>query len=292
MQSIAHIINPVIVPETSDLYIAQPITLETMRTARNFCAGLIEVSLFTAQFPEDRPLVPEDFKLTPDLKRSVLDFGSFTIPRKLPLIKDILDRLYENSSAEFLVYTNADIALQPYFYMSVSKIIEQGYDAFIINRRTLPSTYKRVDEIPLMNADLGGQHPGWDCYVFHRSLYPRFVLGTACIGAGWFARTPITNLSCLAKRFHIFTDLHLTFHLGNDQVWKKDQFAEFRRHNQLECKKVLLHFEDKLGPLDRTTIPGRFLSTLEREVLKAARPGQSRILQRMTALARSLLRRK
>jgi tryptophanase len=34
MVKIAHIINPVIVPETSDLFTAQPVTFSTMKTAQ------------------------------------------------------------------------------------------------------------------------------------------------------------------------------------------------------------------------------------------------------------------
>ena len=43
--------------------------------------------------------------------------------RKLPLLADIIERLYENSDAEWLIYTNVDIAVQPHFYESVASII-------------------------------------------------------------------------------------------------------------------------------------------------------------------------
>src|SRR5688572_15475844 len=115
MLSFAHIVNPVIVPETSDLFFAQPITFETMRRARAAAQEVAEVALLTAQYPEDRPLVPDDFVATPDLERSALDLGEFKIPRKLPLVRDILDRLYESApQADFLIYTNVDIAVMPH----------------------------------------------------------------------------------------------------------------------------------------------------------------------------------
>ncbi|MCP5054021.1 MAG: hypothetical protein GY940_43030, partial [bacterium] len=184
MQTLAHIVNPVKVSETSDLYIAQPITFETMKIAREACSHEINVKQFTCQYPEDRCLVPEGFTATPDLERSVLAVGEFKNPRKLPLIKDILDRLYDNTDALYLIYTNVDIGLQPYFYPAVSAIIQQGYDAFVINRRTIPTNYKSLEEIPAMYTEIGEFHKGWDCFIFERSLYPRFQLGTACIGAG------------------------------------------------------------------------------------------------------------
>ena len=112
MRKYAHIINPVAVCNKSDLFIAQPITFESMENARRFSETCIEVDLLSAQYPEDKKMVPEYFHLTPDLQSSVLDKGSFKTRRKLPLIKEILDRMYDASpDAEYLIYTNVDIAL-------------------------------------------------------------------------------------------------------------------------------------------------------------------------------------
>lgn len=105
MHKLAHIINPVIIAQDSDLYTAQPITFETMRTARENAQGVVDVELYSAQFPEDRPLVPQCFGFTPDLKRSVLDLATFKQQRKLPLLQDILDRLYSATNAEYLIYS-------------------------------------------------------------------------------------------------------------------------------------------------------------------------------------------
>jgi len=264
MITLAHIINPVIAKPGSDLFLAQPVTFETMRAARNFSLGSIEVRQLTAQYPEDRAIVPQDFECTPDLERSILDIRRFPVQRKLPLMKDILDRLYYHSSSEYLLYSNVDIALQPYFYQTVLKITEQGYDAFVINRRTIPAKYQSLDQIPLMHAELGKKHPGWDCFVFKRTLYELFDLGTACIGTGWMGRLLIINMACLASQFRIFADLHLTFHVGNEQSWKSDVYNEYLIHNRDECRKVLTAFEQRFGKYDREKIPGRFFRLLEK----------------------------
>ncbi|MCX6583932.1 MAG: hypothetical protein NT166_27465 [Candidatus Aminicenantes bacterium] len=265
MLSIAHIINPVIVANTSDLSIAQPITFETMHLAREFAGNRVNVELYAVQyFDEERIPLPGSFIRTCDLSRSVPDVGVFLKKKNLPLIKDILDRLYESSSAEYMIYTNVDIALQPYFYQTVSHIIRQGYDAFIINRRTIPGKYKTLEEIPQMLAEIGEKHQGWDCFVFHRSLYPRFKLGTACIGSGWIGRVMITNMACFAKRFTVFEDLHLTFHIGNDKVWQDPQWDDYLEHNKSECRRILVDFDQKYGPFDRTKLPGRFFLQLEK----------------------------
>src|SRR5712692_535207 len=111
MIKLAHLVNPVIVPPTSDLYVAQPITFESMRVAREFARDQVQVTLLSAQFPEDCAMVPPFFHGTRDLNRSILDLRNFRVCRKLPLLKDLLDRLYEESDADYLIYTNVDIAL-------------------------------------------------------------------------------------------------------------------------------------------------------------------------------------
>jgi hypothetical protein len=263
MISLAHIINPVVVDHTSDLIIAQPITFATMEIAKEFSQESVDVNLYAIQYDDEESVsLPQVFIRVPDLKRSIANIKAFTQKRKLPLIKDILEPLYEATNADYFIYTNVDISLQPYFYQTVSRIIEQGYDAFVINRRTIPDHYKDVDEIPLMYAELGEKHPGWDCFVFHKSLYPRFQLGTVCIGSGWFGRAMIINMAALAKKFEVFTELHITFHIGNNKAWQSPQFDDYLQHNKNECRKVLTEFDQKYGPFDRQELPGRFFSRL------------------------------
>jgi hypothetical protein len=243
MVTLAHIVNPVIVGESSDLLIAQPITFETMRIARAFAQGHVEVTLLTAQYPEDRPLVPEGFRMTPDLVRSVLDVGTFRKQRKLPLLKDILDRLYEGTDAEYLLYSNVDIALQPHFYIAVKHLIDHGYDAFVINRRTISHRYWQIDEIPLMYAQVGKPHPGLDCFVFRRDVYPSYCLGSACIGAGLSGKVLLVNQMSHATQFGLFSGLHLTFHLGDDRAWRSSSLQDYFQHNRRELRKVLEHYK-------------------------------------------------
>jgi len=242
MRKIAHIINPTIVSEESDLFIAQPITFATMQHAQAFAKEQIDVQLYTAQYSEDHPLVPEGFRTTPDLERSVLDFGSFAQQRKLPLIKDILDRLYAVSDADYFIYTNVDIALQPHFYLAVNQIIEQGIDAFVINRRSIPTDYQRPAQIPLMYAQVGTKHGGHDCFVFPRAAYPRYRLGKTCIGMSRIGAVLLVNLFYNATRFQEFTDENLTFHLGDDQVWRDNQFHDYLIHNHQEWQSILAHY--------------------------------------------------
>ncbi|MCK4764129.1 MAG: hypothetical protein KAW12_18160 [Candidatus Aminicenantes bacterium] len=239
MLKIAHIINPVKVKDTSDLFFAQPITFETMRRAKEFAKDKVQVSLFSAQFAEDADYAPGFFTCTPHLERSALDLGRFQKKRKLPLLKDILDRLYRAGDADYFIYTNADIGLQPYFYSALAGFTAAGYDAFVINRRTLSDRFKKVAEIPLIYAEAGEVHIGHDCFVFKREAYPRFKLGNVCIGVRLVGRVLLWNLMAYAKKFEEFKDLHMTFHIGRNKPWKNPGFADYDKLNEAEAIKVL-----------------------------------------------------
>jgi len=252
----AHIINPVVVAECSDLYAAQPVTFESMRLAQAQAEGVATVELYAAQFPEDAGLIPSWFTQTRDLDCSVLDFGTFQRSRKLPLIKDILDRLYEVSQADYFIYTNVDISLQPYFYTVIVQLIEEGYDGMVINRRTIAKVPNNPVQMPLLWAQIGEDHPGYDCFVFRRDVYPDFQLGTACIGANWIGRVLLANVCLQAKKFKIFKDLHLSFHLGDDRSWKIPDFNDYDTHNERQLQKILEAFEGEGHFEDRPLLRG------------------------------------
>jgi hypothetical protein len=241
---IAHIINPVQVQPTSDLFIAQPITFETMRVAKTMAQEKVEVFLVAAFYPEDEAFIPDLFLKTPVLERSVLDIKSFQNSRKLPLIQDICDRLYTAApDADYLIYTNVDIALMPHFYLTVAYMIEQGYDALVINRRNIPKIYTQIQDLPLMYSEIGKPQGGHDCFIFRRSVYPNYDLGTACIGAAKVGKVILLNLIYHAANFIEHNDLHLTFHLGNDRFWKSPGLEDYFEHNESELIRIFKDYE-------------------------------------------------
>lgn len=232
-RKIAHIINPFNASPSSDLYTAQPITFESMRIAKKEAAHSLDVELLTCQFEEDRNMIPDGFIATKDLSHSVLDYFDFTKKIKLPLISEIIDRLYHESDAEYLVYTNVDIGLYPNFYNEVNNFIDAGHDAFIINRRRLPANFTRLEDLPTIFKENGRKHPGFDCFVFHRDLYSKFQFEKICIGVPFIEITFGQNLFALAKNFRLFDDEKLTFHIGME-IFKKRAPREYFRFNQTQ----------------------------------------------------------
>jgi hypothetical protein len=265
---IAHIINPVKAAAGSELFVAQPITFETMVKAKAFAEGQVEVQLFTTQYPEDHEIIPADFNKTPDLERSVNDLATFQRPKKLPLLKDILEHLYNATDAEWLVYTNVDIAVMPFFYVAIADMIKQGHDAFAINRRRVSGKYDNVNQIPLMYADIGRPHPGFDCFVFHRKLFPKFQLGYICIGIPFIEATMIYNLVAFSENFRLFYDQHLTIHIGLEVMPARDN--EYYWHNRREFNKLLKEVKPHLKAKN---LPYAELSLIRKVINWGLNPG-------------------
>lgn len=247
MPKIAHIINPVKMPPQSDLYEAQPITFETMRLAKEFAAPNIEVELLTTQYPEDHSIIPSYFQKCPNLSRSVLDVGTFEKPRKLPILRDILQQLYEHSDAEYLVFTNVDIAVQPQFYSAIHQLMQVGNRALIINRRRVSGHYAKVEEIPLILSEVGKPHPGFDCFVFHRELFPLFELGDVCVGVPFIGITLAQNIFCFAEPYRLLRDSHLTLHVG-EEMMKDWATQDYFQHNQRAFWGAMEKLMPKLSP--------------------------------------------
>ncbi len=298
--TIAHLINPFQPPAGSEWEYVQPITFASMKAAveaveeregdteaariekglgargedreaarieKGFEApgpevpGPIKVSLLTAQFPEDRTYIPDYFIKTPDLERSVLDFHPTTTAPKYPLIGDLMARLYENSDAEYLVYTNIDIAVQPGFYAFIAEQTRRGLKAFIINRRRIPDRYRKVEELPEMYAEEGKPHPGFDCFVFHRSLYPHFRFAHVCVGIPFIGILTAQNLFAFGEPFALFEDEHLTFHIGEDVF--KPRHRELMQHNRAAFWKAIgelwPHLDNRKWPYGKRWMPLRLI---------------------------------
>lgn len=229
---IAHLVNPVRSPVDSELVDLQPLTFESMRRAAEQAQDVARIDLLTTQYSEDHEVIPSFFARTPNLTRSVADVHSFSTYRKLPLIADLVQRLYEGSNAPYLIYTNVDIILQPNFYRKVAERIHSGLDAFIINRRRVPNHYRSIEDLPAIYELSGSPHPGFDCFVFHRSLYPKFQMGRICVGIPFIEMIFSQNLFCHARRFELFDRDRLTFHVGMEIFKRRD--PEYLAFNKSE----------------------------------------------------------
>lgn len=208
-----------------------------MLNAREAAKGIVDVELLSAQFAEDNSVVPAGFRPTRNLERSVLDRAQFKKPIRLPLLRDILQRLYDESDADYLIYTNVDIGLYPDFYLKVKTFIDEGRDAFIINRRRLPAIYTSTTDLDTIYKDPGKDHPGFDCFVLKRHLFPRLKLEGICIGVPFVEIAFSQNLFALANNFKLYDKEQLTFHIGME-IFRRRVPREYFWYNRKQFHEI------------------------------------------------------
>jgi len=260
LATFAHIINPVSAIENAELYRVQQITFRSIVNAKDYAKGKVDVKIYTTQFHDSKIETPSDFIIAKDLTRSVSDIANFNIPRKLPLIKDVLDILYDLSDADYLIYSNLDISLMPHFYNAVNDYVNMGYDAFIINRRRVSEKYNSADQLNLIYSEIGRVHTGYDTFVFKRSLYKKFILKKLCLGIPKAGNDLFYNIFCFAEKPKLFTDKHLTIHIGME-LYKAWGTADYNAYNDKEFKSLL----NDLAPLiDSSKFPGGDLNIISR----------------------------
>ena len=232
MLKVVHIINPVNVAKNNQLFAAQLITFESMRVAISQTKiSDFEIIQCCTQYPEDVEVVPSYFHKLSNLTRSVSDINSELKVRKLPLIKDILSKTTEIEKIDFIIYTNVDIALMPFFYDSVFEYIKEGHDFISINRRRLENKYDTAEQLPMMYAELGKSHPGFDCFIFKQSLLKKLHLDGICVGVPFLEVSLLHNLLAFSENPKIIFDKHLSFHIGMSVLaFNKDSYYQHNRH--------------------------------------------------------------
>lgn len=239
MIRIAHIVKLMDAAPGSEWAVAQPVTVASMLTARAFARENVAVDLYAVKSATDRIPMPDGFRGARPLWRDANDVGEARASRPLPLLSDVLDRLYEQSDADYFAYTNVDIALMPHFYDAMRYHIARGHDAIVVNRRCIPLSPDAPEDLPAMYSCIGKTHPGFDCFIFRRECYPRFVLGDVCLGSGHVDLPLICSMISTCSSFLLLSDEHLTFHLGDLRFWRSRALRDERRHNNREAAKAL-----------------------------------------------------
>ncbi len=231
----AHIINPVSEKENSALFEVQHYTLESIINAREVATSAsIRIENLAVFTHGNRVNLPSEFNVVGNSLRTTDAFLKTT--KKVPFINDLIKILNDYSTAQYLIFTNIDICLMPNFYCAVDALLKCGHDALIINRRRISENHLKEGNIQLMYADVGLEHPGYDTFVFKKSLLEKFVLGDIALGIPPAGNDLFYNIFAFANKPKLCTNLHLTFHIGIDLVktWAdnaivKNNYKEFRK---------------------------------------------------------------
>jgi len=249
---IAHAVN-LFGTDDPEHSLAQELTVQAMVDAKQYAAREnLEVELVSVQAEGEACPVPSDFISTPNLERTIHDFCQIQSP-PFPLIGDIFDRLFAASEADLLIYSNIDIIPQPYFYSFIARYMaaeleNDGMKAVEIRRRTVygnvqgkaisGETEITKDHLPLLLAERGESHLGFDCFVFHRSIYSGFVWKPVCIGSPMVGRAIMLNLIVAGGGCGSLRDVNLTQHLGDTQRWRGPLFEQLRDFNRQSIRKM------------------------------------------------------
>ena len=253
---ISHIINPFFAKKGNRSYldVAQPITFKTMLRAKQVAErSNINVKLMTCQFSnKDLEGVPKAFITTPHLEKSILDYKDFgSLKLKLPRICDILQKAYDHSDDDYVVYTNVDIAVMPTFYKNIYDLItKDGFESMVINRVDISKFARRDEPFGLRNIDAayrrsnvaGEWHSGKDCFVFKRDMIPKYNLKNIIVGIDKIGICLMSEIYKYTpeKKFLWIADgtrpeNRFTFHLGNDMSYRGPRFKGYRGHNIQEA---------------------------------------------------------
>lgn len=238
MIRIAHIINTVTKEENPELYKVGQITIRSILHAKAVCRRKESVILMGIGFSQHDQDLSTEFKQLPPLT-SDTTHAPLNDKRRLPFIKDILEAALKYSDAEYVVYSNLDIGLMPFFYDTVFDYIEKGYDAMVINRRRIRDVFTGTDNLEMIYAEAGEKHPGYDCFVFKRETLQRFKLKQISLGVPPIGNDLFHNVFTYADKPVLFSDKHLTFHLGMTVI--KDWGAKaIEKYNYKEYRELLL----------------------------------------------------
>jgi FkbM family methyltransferase len=232
---LVHAVN--LFPEQPGLESVQDAVVTSMREA----AADGGVTLVNVQAATDPDLTPPSFVHAAQLTRSVADVKTFDRSRPLPLLFDILDRAAEYAGPDdYIIYTNADICLRPYFYHCIRDLIALGFDAITVNRRTIGDRACYPVGSSLARAETGLDHRGFDCFVFPKAAYTSYARSQTCIGmGGGMARSLLYNMVARAEHMVMLKNVALTYHFGNDRTWASAIYHDYTEFNRRQFLAVL-----------------------------------------------------
>ncbi len=197
----------------------------------NYTKATLKIELYYTKFSDEHINIPNIFIQLSDLQGSILDCTHTIHGNKLPFINDIFEKFKETSSADYYMYTNADIALMPYFYDVLKENILKGHDAIVINRRRI-CTLNAEKSLSELYADIGKSHPGFDCFIFKAELLKKFILGNICVGIPFVEATLINNIAAFSINPIFVANAHLTFHIGLEVLPLRNKVYYWHNRNE------------------------------------------------------------
>lgn len=226
-----HIINPYSTQQGSKEASVISLTYQGLRYAVKHARDVgVSVEVLGVCYEADAGSVRPPAKKAVKLTRTISDVEDVESKRALPLLEDVLDAGIVSGTGEYLVLSNMDIILQPYFYEILKKVV-RVWPAATISRRTLDCDIDSVGTIEECYAEPGRPHEGFDAFVFPKAWVEKFDLDHICYGAATFDKVLIANMDAISGfRTQWFNRQFLTMHIGDDKAWRKDAYTHYNRY--------------------------------------------------------------
>ena len=249
MPTFYHIINPYGCPVRSESARDQERTLQSLSAASAFSQDVVNVRYIVRADLEDGDLgslthVLPNQSIQP-LTRFSFDVANFAVQRRLPLLSDMFAVEVPADEGCYVIYTNMDICVTPYFYTECARLLLDGSECMVINRRTVD---KRYIDLPLIEGftSVSHDHPGHDCFVFPAAFLRRARLPDSILGIGYVFRPMLLNcILHFGERFREHRDFHLTMHFGDDMEWKDPRYADYLEYNKTQLVNTWRGFADQ-----------------------------------------------
>ncbi len=231
--SFTHVLNPFPARVGSPHAVASRVTWMSLRVAYEAAVKQgIAVTCRAVVLRGDESAIEAPASETAYLTRTVQDIASLSPKRPLPLIADILAVGSLKASTSHIIFSNMDIAVQPYFYGELYAFIidKVGLETpFTVSRVNINADFadKPLDEMYAASGPVG---QGYDCFVIPADMLGALDLGGCCIGAPHFDNLLVMELDLLAPEgIKSMGAERLTFHLGNDIAWAA--MIDYVEHN-------------------------------------------------------------
>jgi hypothetical protein len=191
------------------------LTIRSLEIASEWAEKLKhDVHVVVADFLHEPSAVAHSFARIPVLTADVQ--GRFPSLPRLPFLKDAL-RLQVQS--DWVIYSQADIIVAPFFYERIATEIDKGFSSFSINRRTVKRMEGTSDPLAEIWSQVGITHKGTDCVVMPADTYQNMIVLDTVIGLLGLGRTLLLNMAVNDVTSKRVKDWGLTFHIEDRQQW-------------------------------------------------------------------------
>lgn len=240
MTSFVHIVNPFIPKPGTEHEAALSLTFESLQQAIAVAAShpQLSVTVHAVVVPGEEAAARPPVSSIRYIHRTIQDLRPLRPYRPLPLIRDVLASGAARVNPDYLIFTNADIAVVPGFYVRLAELADgplgRGVPFSVYRRNIFERPRDAMDAARLAESPRATVGYGYDCFVFPAKLLPELDLGDSCIGSAHFDYLFAMALDLASGfRFKRVTDEVLTVHLGNGLEWS--QQMDYIEHNLAEA---------------------------------------------------------